>query len=53
VGVNAGHVPTYPGGHSGISHFYKSIVIREILDQHGLNSTATAHHIDSDSAADA
>jgi hypothetical protein len=36
VGVNAGHLPNYPSGHSGISYFYKSTVITEILARHGL-----------------
>lgn len=35
IGVNAGHVPnTY--GHSGISYFYKSIVILEIIEKNNL-----------------
>jgi hypothetical protein len=36
VGVNAGHVPNHPSGHSGVSYFYKSTVILEILAQNGL-----------------
>lgn len=36
VGVNAGHVPGHPNGHSGISYFYKSTVILEIMAHHGL-----------------
>jgi hypothetical protein len=36
VGINAGHVPSYPNGHSGISYFYKSTVVLEIMSQHGL-----------------
>jgi len=36
VGVNAGHVPSQPYGHSGISYFYKSTVILEIIKEHGL-----------------
>lgn len=39
VGVNAGHVKHSKGfasGHSGVSFFYKSTVILEILEQHGL-----------------
>lgn len=36
VGVNAGHVPTHPSGHSGISYFYKSTVVLEIMVHHGL-----------------
>lgn len=31
VGVNAGHVPNHPHGHSGVSYFYKSTVILEII----------------------
>ncbi|MDF1756353.1 MAG: trypsin-like peptidase domain-containing protein [Verrucomicrobiales bacterium] len=34
IGVNAGHLSEYKsGGHSGISYFYKSTVILEILDE--------------------
>lgn len=36
VGVNAGHVPTYPNGHSGISYFYKSTVLLDIIRVHNL-----------------
>lgn len=39
VGVNAGHVKNkkgFGGEHSGISFFYKSTVILEICEQHGL-----------------
>ncbi len=38
IGVNAGHVPNYPTGHSGISYFYKSTVILEIIEQHDLQN---------------
>lgn len=40
VGVNAGHVPTYPQGHSGISYFYKSSVILDILVENQLLVTS-------------
>jgi hypothetical protein len=36
VGVNAGHLPNHPSGHSGISYFYKSTVILEIMSEHDL-----------------
>lgn len=39
VGVNAGHVKHskgFAGGHSGVSFFYKSTVILEIIKQHAL-----------------
>lgn len=39
VGVNAGHVPSYPSGHSGISYFYKSTVILEIVSAHSLGGS--------------
>lgn len=35
IGVNAGHIPTSLG-HSGISYFYKSTLIRDIIDKHKL-----------------
>jgi len=35
IGINAGHIPSTTG-HSGISYFYKSIVIHEIIEKHGL-----------------
>ncbi len=37
IGVNAGHVPTQPQGHSGISYFYKSTIILDIIEQNGLD----------------
>jgi len=37
VGVNAGHIPNTTG-HSGISYFYKSTVILEIIERHELKS---------------
>jgi Trypsin-like peptidase domain len=37
VGVNAGHVLNHPSGHSGISYFYKSSIILEIMAQHSLD----------------
>lgn len=40
IGVNAGHVPTQPQGHSGISYFYKSTVILDIIEQNELNKSA-------------
>lgn len=36
IGVNAGHIPD-EYGHSGISFFYKSTVIKEIIERHNLN----------------
>lgn len=36
IGVNAGHIPDL-NGHSGISYFYKSTVIIEIILAHKLN----------------
>ena len=36
VGINAGHLPNHPSGHSGISYFYKSTVITEIFARNGL-----------------
>ena len=38
VGVNAGHIPDHNryGGHSGISYFYKSTVILDIILEAGL-----------------
>ena len=39
VGVNAGHVPNHPSGHSGISYFYKSSVIQEIISQNHLGGS--------------
>ena len=36
IGVNAGHVPTHPAGHSGISYFYKSTVLLDIIEQNNL-----------------
>lgn len=38
IGVNAGHVPTQPQGHSGISYFYKSTVILDIIEQNELSN---------------
>lgn len=38
VGVNACHIHAGAAGHSGISCFYKSTVILEIIDQHDLRS---------------
>jgi hypothetical protein len=35
IGVNAGHIPG-SSGHSGISYFYKSNVILEIIESNGL-----------------
>ncbi|MEJ8841499.1 trypsin-like peptidase domain-containing protein [Lacibacter sp. H375] len=35
IGVNAGHIPENYG-HSGISYFYKSTVIKEIIEKHRL-----------------
>ncbi|MFV5691555.1 S1 family peptidase [Flavobacterium sp. LT1R49] len=35
IGVNAGHIPE-GNGHSGISFFYKSTVIHEIIKRHNL-----------------
>ncbi len=35
IGVNAGHIPEN-FGHSGISYFYKSTVIEEIIEQNKL-----------------
>jgi len=37
IGVNAGHIPE-GNGHSGISYFYKSTVIYEIIELHDLMS---------------
>lgn len=45
VGVNAGHVKQskgFAGAHSGISFFYKSTVIFEILEQYDLLSSKSA-----------
>jgi hypothetical protein len=38
VGINAGHIPDHNrfGGHSGISYFYKSTVILDIIQSEGL-----------------
>ncbi len=36
VGVNAGHVPSSSHSHSGISYFYTSTVILEIIAHYGL-----------------
>lgn len=38
IGVNAGHIPSQHG-HSGISYFYKSTVIHEIIESNNLRST--------------
>lgn len=38
VGVNALHIEAGPAGHSGISCFYKSTVILEIIDAHDLRN---------------
>tara|TARA_R110002096_G_scaffold288403_5_gene482149 strand:- start:620 stop:1381 length:762 start_codon:yes stop_codon:yes gene_type:complete len=35
IGLNAGHIPT-PEGHSGISYFYKSTVIRRMIQKNNL-----------------
>ena len=40
IGVNAGHVPEN-FGHSGISYFYKSTVIEEIIEQNNLEALAS------------
>jgi len=40
VGVNAGHIPDQYG-HSGISYFYKSTVILEIIEQNSLDKKLT------------
>ncbi len=37
IGVNAGHIPE-GYGHSGISYFYKSTVIHEIIEMHNLKN---------------
>lgn len=39
IGVNAGHIPNTTG-HSGISYFYKSTVILEIIEKHGLGNVS-------------
>jgi len=36
VGVNAGHIPGAFGAHTGISYFFKSTVVLDILRAHGL-----------------
>lgn len=36
IGINAGHIPD-GYGHSGISYFYKSTIIYEIIDKYKLN----------------
>jgi hypothetical protein len=38
IGVNAGHIHQYNTGHSGISYFYKSTVILEIIEKYGLKN---------------
>jgi hypothetical protein len=38
IGVNALHINAGPAGHSGVSCFYKSTVILEIIEQHDLRS---------------
>lgn len=38
VGVNSMHIDGGPAGHSGVSCFYKSTVILEIIEQHGLRN---------------
>lgn len=37
IGINAGHIPENYG-HSGISYFYKSTIILEIIEKHNLNN---------------
>jgi len=36
IGINAGHIPVEHGVHSGISYFYKSTVILEIIEKNNL-----------------
>lgn len=38
VGVNAGHFSTKDEGHSGISFFYKSSVVIDLIDSHSVQS---------------
>ena len=44
VGVNALHLQAGPVGHSGISCFYKSTVVLEIVEQHQLVPSASLPH---------
>lgn len=39
VGINAGHIKTNHGQHSGLSYFYRSSVILEIIRDHAERST--------------
>ncbi len=41
IGINGGHLPSSESGHSGISYFYKSSIILEIINQISLSSTKT------------
>nr|GFC33147.1 hypothetical protein [Tanacetum cinerariifolium] len=38
IGVNAGHIPSQDYGHSGVSYFYKSTVIHEIVESNNMRS---------------